>query len=96
MALKDDLLNKYPCTIPFSCVNINQLKSSIEHHAPKEIVESMIKTLEQIRTANDQLRTWGHEMRVKVIMRENGISEEHEKEEYAIFKQSIIGNRDVK
>lgn len=61
-------LDKYPCIVNYSCDKLNCMKSLVEHKVTDDAVRKrLLELIEVVRSANTDLRDWGHELRRKLI-----------------------------
>jgi len=62
-------IDKYYCKVDYTCNTLNNMKSLIENNLNdnKDIQNTLLKNIELIRKANNDLRSWGHDLRNKLL-----------------------------
>ena len=62
-------IEKYGCNVDYTCDKLNNMKSLIETHLNdnKVVQKSLLELIEIVRSANTDLRDWGHDLRSKLL-----------------------------
>jgi phosphoenolpyruvate carboxylase len=62
---------KYSCNVDYMCTDLNQLSSHYNHQIEDQVAKKQCaEIVEKLRVNIDALRTWGHDLRKKLIATE--------------------------